>query len=155
MTLDEAIAQLVDLGEYDPLTIAQKVESRHGREWLAEQLLAYAQEIVQDRARHVMRSTTRSTEVAIRPGDVVSSAVLKTKKYWVPGEGWKPAKDMTPADFEARGRWYQRLSVAHAIMAAWCFEVSGLLRDTGAKTLREFKGTLPELPDAEELEAVV
>jgi len=37
VTLEEAIAQMVNLGESDPLTIARKIEARFGEEWTRDQ----------------------------------------------------------------------------------------------------------------------
>lgn len=156
MNLEEAIGQLITLGEKDPLTIVEKLVHRHGKEWLDEQATLYAADFAADMARRVLGAQRRHSEVALRPGDQVTSAELKVRSYWVPEQGWKPAKDLTATDLRARAAFYERLSHGALQRAAWCREVAALMESEGAEKLGKLKAALPPLPEDESaaLEAV-
>lgn len=149
MNLDEAINQLIELGEMDPLEIARKIEKRHGPEWLALELSAHAEQIVAQIARQRLGSVRRSAEVALRPGDELSQGEMKIAKVWVPNVGWKVAGELTPEDLEAKASWYERLASASVIRASWCREVAQMIRDDGVTKLGRLKRPLPPLPSGE------
>lgn len=149
MTLEAAIGQLIDLGEKDPLLIARKIEQQQGREWLAGQLAAYAEQLVAEIARQRLGALRRSAQVALRPGDSVAQGELRIRSFWIPGEGWKRAADVTPDDLFARADWNERFAGAVLAQARWCRDVGQLLLDAGAATLGKFRGELPALPDAQ------
>lgn len=152
MTLDEAIAQLIELGEKDPLEIARKLETRHGHEWMVEQLGALSEQLVAQIARQRLGSIRRSAEVALRPGDELSQGEMKIAKVWVPEHGWKVAADLTADDLLLKAAWYERLAGAAATRAAWCREVADMIVVDGVSKLGRLKRPLPPLP-AGELEA--
>lgn len=152
MNLDEAIAQLIELGEKDPLEIARKIETRHGTEWLTLELAAHSEQLVAGIARQRLGSIRRSAEVALRPGDEISQGDMKIAKVWVPNHGWKVAADLTADDLDLKASWYDRLSSAATIRAEWCRNVATMIRDEGVPKLGRLKQPLPTLP-AGELEA--
>ena len=152
MTLEEAINQMIELGEKDPLTITDKLAQRHGEEWLREQASLYAHDLAADMARHMLGSRRRGSEVALRTGDQVSSAELKLRSYWVPEVGYKPAHQLTADDLLARAAFYDKLESAARQRAAWCREVVDLMVAEGAKTLGKLRAALPPLPDEETLQ---
>ncbi len=153
MNLDEAVGNLVELGELDPLVIARKVEQRNGREWLGEELLARAEQIVAEIARQQLGAFRRSAEVALRPGDEMSQAEMKIAKVWVPEEGWKVAANLTVEDLIAKAVWYERLMSAAGMRAQWLREVAGMMVEDGVKKLGGLKRPLPPLAGIDELEA--
>lgn len=152
MTLDEAIAQQIELGQKDPLEIARQVEKLHGSEWLAAELSAHAEQLVAQIARQRLGSIRRSAEVALRPGDDMSQQEMKIAKVWVPEQGWKVAADLTADDLLTKAAWYERLSGAAMQRASWCREVADMIVADGVAKLGRLKRPLPPLP-AGELEA--
>lgn len=155
MTLEEAIAQAVNLGEKDPLEIARKIIAKNGPDWLAAELGALAEDIIAERARHALGNVRRGAEIALRPGDHRSQQEVKVSSFWVPGVGWKKGGDVTPDDLRVRAAFYERLSFAAVRRAAWCRDVAELMEAQGAKRLRDFKGELPQLPEDENVAALV
>ena len=147
MNLEEAIAQLIGLGEKDPLVIARKIEERQGHAWLVEQLSAYAEDLVAELARQRLGSRRRTAEVAIRPGDPITSAEMKIATTFIPGVGWKKYADLTADDLDVRASMYDRLATAMGVRSAWCREVAGLMRAEGVRTLGKLKADLPVLPE--------
>lgn len=138
--------QLIELGEKDPLLIARKIEAQQGRDWLAEQLAAYAEQLVAEIARQRLGSLRRSAQIALRPGDEVAQSELKLRSFWIPSQGWKRAADVTAEDLLERAAWNERFASAVMVQAKWCRDVAQLLIDQGARTLGRFKGDLPALP---------
>jgi len=153
MNLEEAILQLIELGEKDPLVIARKLEERDTNGWLAEQMFAYREQFLSELARHRLGSQRRSSQLALRPGDVLATAELKLRSVWVPEQGWTRAADMTVDDVDARAAYLERLSWSIGSQAAWFREAASLMRAEGAKTLGRLKASLPPLPGQDELEA--
>jgi len=153
VTLDEAIAQQIELGEMDPLTIARNIEKLYGNEWLTGELSSLAESLVAGIARQRLGSVRRSAEVALRPGDAMSQAEMKVAKVWVPNEGWKVAANLTQDDLLAKAAWYERLAGAALARADWCREVAGMIASEGVTKLGRLKRPLPPLPDGRELEA--
>jgi hypothetical protein len=154
MTLDEAITQLIGLGEKDPLEIARKIEARYEPEWLVEQLAAQAESLIAGIARQRLGSIRRSAEVALRPGDAISQAEMRVAKVWVPEVGWKTAADLTVDDLRAKAAWYERLAGAAIARAKWCREVAQMMTDDKVATLRRLKRPLPELPGGRGVEVI-
>jgi len=152
MNLEEAILQLIELGEKDPLVIARKIVERNDADWLAEQMLPYCEQFLSELSRQRLGSQRRSSQLALRPGDDLADAELKLRSVWVPEQGWKRAADMTADDLDVRAAYLERLAGSIAIQASWFREVSGLMRAEGAKTLGRLKAALPPLP-GHELEA--
>jgi hypothetical protein len=146
MTLDDAIAQEITLGEKDPLTIARKIQKKLDDHWLAKELLSLAEEIVSDRARQRLGSQRQSSMVALRPGDHIASSELRLRSVWVPGKGWTRAADMTDEDCDAVSRFYLKLASASTVRAIWYATVADMIRVEGVKTLGRLKAALPALP---------
>lgn len=149
MSLEEAIQQLVNLGESDPWEIAKKIEKRNGREWVKEALSEHAEDLIADMARRQLGAIRRRAEVALRPGDTLAEAEFKIAKTWVPGTGWKAAGDLTSFDLLAKATWYESAAQAAAVRSAWCREVARLMEMEGAEKLSQLKAELPALPDAD------
>lgn len=152
MTIDEAIEQLIHVGEKDPLTIARRIEQEYGeQDWLAQELIGRTEEILAEWARRRLGSVRRSAEIALRPGDSRSQGDLQLAGFWIPGEGWKRAADVTAADLRTRAHFYDLLSLASQRRATWCREVADMMDSEGAEKLGGLKAELPPLPDVEEL----
>jgi len=115
-----------------------------------QQLDAYAEDLITELFRQRLGSRRRSAEVAIRPGDPMTSAVMKTQSFWVPGYGFKTAKDVTIEDLELRVQMYWRYIGGMKARADWCLQVVDLMKVEGVTTLGELKANLPELPKGEE-----
>lgn len=154
-TLDEAIRQQVSLGANDPLEIVAKLDKAYGHEWVLEQLVPLASDIVADMARRALGEVRRAAEIVVRPGDVVSQADLKIAKVWVPTRDgftvYKPFGKLTADDLDARAAWYENFAKGALRRAAWCREVSALMRAEGVALLGKLKAQLPELPAAADL----
>lgn len=155
MNLDEAIGQLITLGEKDPVEIARKVEQRHGSEWLASELLAHAESIVAEVARKRLGAERRAAVVKIEPRTVADVGEVKTKSVWIPDllapgvGGHKRMADCTPEEFERRAGWLDRLASSVSQQAGWFRDLAARMRDEGARTFKGFKGELPTLPPDE------
>ena len=153
MTLEDAIAQFVNLGEKDPVVIARKLIEREDEEWLGEQLRGYAEDLIADMARRRLGSVRRSAQLALRPGDELTSAQMKIVKAWVPGLAggeWKRASELTPEDLDAQAKWYESLAGAVVRRAMWCRQVAAMIRSEDCGKLGKLKATLPALPDPPE-----
>lgn len=151
MNLEEAISQMIELGEKNPLKGAQRLEKEQGHEWIVQQLDAYAEDLIAELFRQRLGSRRRSAEVAIRPGDPMTSAVMKTQNFWVPGYGYKTAKDVTIEDLELRVQMYWRYMAGMKARADWCLLVVDMMKEEGVATLGKLKADLPELPSVEEV----
>lgn len=149
MNLEEAIGQLIELGEKDPLNIARRVESNYGHDWLVEQLSLYSEQLVAELARQRLGSVRRRAEAAIQPGDPVSSGEMKLKAIWIAGYGYKRVADVTAEDLELRASMYRRLAGVMLVRADWCLDVVALMRAEGVLTLGELRADLPVLPPAQ------
>lgn len=153
MTLDEAIQQMINLGETDPRTIAEKLPERHDEAWLAAELLALSANVIEERARHRISAARRQSQIALRPGDQVSSAEMKARTQWIPNEGWIRVSDLTAAHLRALAEWYRRLAGAAMQRVGWCLEVVELMEAEGVQKLGKLKAALPALPELEEVTA--
>lgn len=147
MTLDEAIAQMVNLGESDPLTIARKIVEKNDKQWLAKELVAHSDDFISEMARRQLGAVRRSAELALRPGDQLSSAEMKIAKRWIPGVGWTRVADLTIDDLEKLAAWYAKLANASLKRTHWCREVVVLMKAEGVETLGKLQAALPPLPD--------
>jgi hypothetical protein len=152
MTLDEAIEQLVTLGEKDPAEIVKKLQHRHGEKWLRTQVAARAEEVTLEFARRILGSARRRGELALRAGDAMSQAEMQITTAWVPGVGWKVAADLTRDDLLARAGWYERFADASLRRAEWCRDVVARMDDEGVERLGDIS-ELPPLPRGEIEEA--
>ena len=146
MNLAETIEQLVNLGERDPLEIAAKVRERNERRWLRDELEALADDLIADMARRQLGANRRRLELALRPGDQLTSSQFRIAKAWVPGEGYKVAADLTRADLVARAQWYEGFAEASTRRAEWCFSVVALMDAENVDRLGDLTAALPPLP---------
>lgn len=147
MHLDEAVQQLVILGEKDPLSIARKIIDRNGDEWVSEELLSIAEDIIAQIARSKLGNARRSAEIALHPGDYVAEGRMKIAKMWVPGFGYKRVSDLTASDLRAKASWYTSARRAVAKREIWCLQTAGLIEREGVTTLGELTAPLPALPE--------
>ncbi len=153
MTLEEAISQLVSLGQKDPLTIARKVIEKNDKHWLAVELTSLAEDVIAEMARKLLGSQRRSSERALTPGGgPMASAELKLRSFWVPEVGYKKAADLTSGDLRARASWYDQMSVAALRRASWCREVADMVDAEGVETLGKLRKDLPALPEEGDIE---
>lgn len=152
MNLEEAIQQLINVGEKDPLEIARKIGKKYDSKWLAAELTAHAEDIISGIARQRLGAMRRSAELALQPGNDNSQNQLRVAKAWIPGVGWKSASDLTADDLRARAEWYDGLVRASARRAEWCREVAGLMEAEGVETLGKLKAQLPALADGIDLQ---
>lgn len=156
MDLDEAISQQVELGEKDALAVAEKILSLYGKDWLANELLAHAEDIIVTRVHHLLDAQRRNAIVSIRSNRGLQKAELGLKTIYVPnllGNGVgarKPLNECTAEDFDAAAGY--RESIARSVLnhAGWLREVSARMRSQGAGTFGEYTG---EVPPFNELEA--
>jgi len=150
MHLDDAIEQLVVLGERDPLDIARKIIDRNGEDWVSKELLSLAEDIIAIFARTKLGARRRSAEVALYPGDYVSEGRMKLAKFWVPGIGWKQVAELNADDLRAKAEWYANFRRAAARREIWCLRTADLLDEQGVTTIGQLEVDLPALPDIEE-----
>lgn len=159
MTLDEAISNLIETGEKDPLTIARKIEQRQGSDWLASELLSLAEDLIVQRASSRLNARRRADVVAIRPGAAMVKAELGLETLWVPnllapGVGArKPMNECTPEDFDAAAAYREAKALTVLRHAGWFREMAARMRAQGADTFADYRGELPELPAPDESEA--
>lgn len=166
--LDDAIAQLITLGEKDPMQIARKLKHRYGAEWVAAELAARDEELLADLARHRLGEARRATQLAtVARSERFTTAARQTRaqgelmlqSIWIPvtsrGGGWKALGDVTAADLRELAIFHARLSAAADRTSHWCSQCARLIEREQVRTLREVKAPLPtldELPDRAELE---
>lgn len=150
MHLDDAIEQLVVLGERDPIDIARKIIDRNGEDWVGKELLDMAEDVIAIYARMKLGSRRRSAEVALYPGDYVSEGRMKLAKFWVPGSGWKQVGELNAQDLLAKADWYANFRRAAARREIWCRKTAELLDEQGVTTISQLEVPLPALPDADE-----
>lgn len=150
MTLEEAIEQIVKLGEKDPLEIARKVIRRYDEKWLAAELVGHGEEIVAEIARQRLGHNRRSSVAAL-------PAVLTGKKpkreimlasIFIPGVGHKALGDCTAADHAAREQFYLNISDSALRWAAYHGEWKAAILAQGVERTSQVKGPLPELQEA-------
>ena len=149
MHLDDAIEQLVVLGERDPLDIARKIIDRNGEDWVSKELLDLAEDIIAIYARAKLGARRRSAEVALYPGDYVSEGRMKTAKFWVPGFGWKVFADATAEDLRLKSAWIANFRNALARRELWYLQVADLLEEQDVVTVGQLDVPLPALPDSD------
>lgn len=154
MHLDDAIEQMVVLGEKDPLDIARKIIDRNGEDWVSKELFELAEDIIAIYARMKLGSRRRSAEVALYPGDYVSEGRMKLAKFWVPGSGWKQVAELNEDDLRTKAEWYANFRRAAARRELWCIQTADLLVQEGVTTVGQLEVPLPILPEGDELLAL-
>lgn len=148
MTLEEAIAQQINLGVKDPLEIARQLESLHGCEWLDGELATHRSEIVAEIARQTLgRERRAATLPAVMSGERKPKRETMLAPIFIPGEGWKSLGDCTADDLAAREQFYLRAAGSMVRWASWCRDCIEAMRSQGVERLGKLKGPLPELPE--------
>lgn len=149
MNLEEAISQLIDLGEKDPIELARTLGKRYDDKWLAAELLAHSETIVAEMARQLLGSRRRSlTLPAVLKASATKRDVMLAAIF-IPGEGWKALGDCTAEDLASREQFYLRAASSMVAWASWCRACIEAMREQGVAELSKLKGELPELPEAE------
>lgn len=151
MHLDDAVQQLVILGERDPITIARNIIERNGEEWISTELYSMAEDLIAQMARTRLGNARRSAEVALRPGDYVAESRMKIAKMWIPGFGYKRVSELTAADLRAKASWYGAARQAVYKREVWCLQTAGLLDREGVTTVGELTAPLPALPEDDDM----
>jgi len=144
-SLEQAVRQLINLGENDPLDIARKIEARYEESWLRDELWALRQDVFSDIARTRINGSRQTAMKALRSGEPMTKAKLLLHSEWVPNEGWKALSSWTADDLQARADYYRRIASTCAHLADWCEDCAALIEAEGVKTLGKVKADLPEL----------
>ncbi len=135
MTLEEAIRQLVNLGENDPRTIVEKLKKRHGKAWLTEQTAFLAEDIAEDIARHMIGRSRRDHEKV--PPQVVGNPGLMGQTKWIPGGGYKRITDLTADDCRAIAAHYAMLEQSAGWRKTAYTEAADMVDAAGVATVGE------------------
>lgn len=155
MNLAQAIAQQINLGQKDPAEIAKRILSDNDQDWLGSELLALAEDVIEELARHQLGTERRKAIALLKPRDQRGQGDAMLKSVWVPSEHgfteYKRVADMTAPDWRARADWLDRLVLGIMKQAIWCREVARLIEDAGFEKTGEL-GELPPLPEDNELE---
>ena len=150
-SLEEAIQQLINLGEKDPIVIARKIEERHEADWLRDELYALRQDVISELARNRLNGLRRSAMSALRKGKQPTELMLLGE--WIPnhkgGGGWKKLGEWTIADLRSRENYYRKMSETATKLADWCSECVDLMEAEQVKTLGKVKADLPSLNGVE------
>lgn len=152
LSLEAAIEQLINLGENDPVTIAQKLAHQHGGDWVARELAAHWEDILAEIARQRLGSLRRSAietiGVRARQGSVTKrEAVLAT--LYVPKVGYIKLGDATTDDLLEAAAYRRRLANGLIRWSDWLESLAALLSEQGVGRVRELRGALPDLPAGE------
>jgi hypothetical protein len=146
LSLEEAIQQIINLGQHDPLTVTREIEERYEIEWLKEELYALREEFISYLARQRINNRRRSAMTALRkgkPGDLMLAG------EWVPNWGWKRLADWTAADLRSRENYYRKIAGSALLLADWCRQCIEIMETEKAKTLGKVKTPLPALEEVE------
>lgn len=152
LSLEDAINQLISLGESDPLTIARRLPDLHGYEWVALELAAHAEDILAEIARQRLGSVRRNMIVSIseraKQGSVTKrEAVLAT--LYVPKVGYVKLGEATADDLLAAAFYRRRLAQGLVRWSDWLESLAAQVREQGVSRVRELRGPLPDLPAGE------
>ena len=152
LSLEEAIQQLITLGEKDPLIIARKIEKHYEADWLKEELYALREQTISQIARTRINSRRHTAMSALRKGRQAPKELMLLGE-WIPnhkgGFGWKRLGDWTAADLRSRENYYRKMSGSALRLADWCQRCAQLIEDEGVGTLGKVKAPLPTLNGSE------
>lgn len=152
LDLRDAISQMINLGETDPITITRKLAELRGGNWIAEQLAAHWEEIIAEIARQALGSQRRAAVESIgnlarkARGTHVAKRDVMLATVWVPGKMYVKIGDASPEDLRAAAEYRRRLAEGLVRHAEWCDDLAARMEAAGAKRGRDYKGRLPELP---------
>lgn len=149
MTLREAIEQALNLGEEDPMAIAQQIIARHGESVVLSDFdaLEYTAAI----ARNLIGSRRRANIKSLSTLDTTRKRDLMLDVKWLPGIGYVKLGDLTADQFDLAAGTYRKAAGTLSRYAEWCESQAALMREQGAQFFRQVKGSLPALPAAEEI----
>lgn len=148
MTLEEAIAQLVDLGESDPVELARKLEARYDSKWIDAQLAEHRLELVAEIARQFMGSRRRSATKALAVATEAPKREVLLGTVFIPGQGHKKIGELTAEDCDARERFYVAAAGTFLRYAGWFASCAVAIRKQGVARLADVRGALPALEEA-------
>ena len=154
LSLEEAITQLINLGEKDPLTIARKLADLHGGNWVAEQLAARWEDILAEIARQRLGNERRASVHALSErGAKVTKREAVLASVFIPSKGWIVLGEATREDLAEREAYMRRLAGGLYLWADWFGDLRELLEAQGVEKVRQLRGALPPLPPKGELGA--
>lgn len=145
MTLEEAIRQLINLGENDPHTIVEKLKKRHGKAWLLEQTAFLAEDVAEDIARHMIGRGRRDHEKV--PPQVVGNPGLLGQTKWLPSGGYKRITDLTADDCRAIAAHYAMLEQSARWRKDAYTEAADTIEAAGVATVGDLDGAASVLAD--------
>jgi hypothetical protein len=153
MSLEDAIAQQINLGQRDPLTIADKCANLYGGDWVAEQLAANWKEILAEIARQKLGNERRSAIHSI--GDLAREKAKPAKRdlllttLFIPSRGYIALGEATDEDLGEAAGYRRRLAGGLIRWADWYDDVRTQLLTQNVLRVRELRGQLPALPSPE------
>lgn len=151
-TLRDAVMEIVNDGERDPVKVVARLSEFYGQKWLLRQIVGIIAIMVAEaqgtgRGRIEPRARTESglPRVQKASGDFFQSA------RWVNAEiGWRRLADLTESDCREIAAQYDLLATVAGRHSAWFIEVADRLRDEGALSVGEIIDLLPIPPMASE-----
>jgi hypothetical protein len=154
--LFDAVEQQLALGVKDPIEVAERIRRLYDDTWLAGQLMAYADDLIADIARHRMghyRAAAERERELLLLEDVGEGrrepprgrrrqrkADLMLASKWVPDEhggGWKRIGDLTVEDCRAIASHYRMLAQANERKAGLYEDYARQMEKEGAAKLSE------------------
>jgi hypothetical protein len=148
VNLEDAIRNLVNTGFGEPTKIVEQIHRRFDEAWLAEQLLAYADDFIRDVAVREIGLRRRQETRKIRSGDPNSGAKVKVTYTWIPDVGYRPVGELTLDEVLARRDYYDRLIGDLAVWRRWWSEVADLMQYEAATLVKDLDAQLPPWPES-------
>lgn len=155
-SLEEAIAQQINLGRGDPLEIADAILRLYGeaevRSWIDPR------PVVMDAARHRLALNRRGNEAKALKEPINAAKFLRDgRSYtWIEGKGMIRTDQLTADDCMIRAEHLRKLERWHATKADLYENIAAAIRGAGVETLGElpeqtslaFTGLLSQLDEA-------
>lgn len=137
MNLREAIEQQVNLGNRDPLTVADNVLRLYGEETVASWL--DVRTVVFDAARQYLSMSRRGAEARASQHALPSeqASEMRRESVWVDGKGYVDADDLTADDCLVRAEHYRTLAAQNEAKARLYESWAAAIRAAGVGTLGE------------------
>lgn len=153
-SLEDAIEQLINLGESDPITITRRLANLHGGDWIARELASHWEEIIAEIARQKLGQQRRAAVLTIgarsRQGAVSKKEAVLTTLF-VPRLGYIKLGEATAQDLLEAAAYRRRLAVGLLRWSDWLESLAAMISEQAVEKVKELKGSLPDLP-APELE---
>lgn len=145
MTLDEAIIKLLDDGVYDPANIAQEIERRYDKKWLANELLTHSPEIIAIRTRNLYRAWRKARHSGKQHDHERQRVIdLYGAQVWIPGEGYKTERECTAPDLIAAAAYLHAQADGHRARAHELEALARMVEDAGVETVAELPARASE-----------